>query len=295
MVTSSSSLSPPPSSTVLAVNVVLYALLAFMAWVVSRQNLDRLSTVPKFIALASLLRIAWFASEYAGWGDAASCRDAKGFVSFAGRLSAVLYFSAFSSVLFFWWDALRKRSDGLVPDEGGLSICEPRTVDILLKFWVFVVLAGLFMYKFFECDDANRQRVADAEIVAISLVFGALAIGLASVGGGLRVKLSYRESVASSQLSFRILAITVTCSVLFLMRVFLFLLYPVFDLKLKGAARQALYPWFFYTVPEVVPCVVLLFVLMKRRKVSVSMEDALLVAPMAHTRPSEDSLHVFRV
>lgn len=284
-------LSPPPSLVVFIINLVLYLLLIGLSTSVLKQNLGRLSTVPRFILVASILRIAWFAAEFAGWGEAAECKDPKGFSSFAGRLSTVLYFSAFLSVLFFWWDSLREG----FPEEARCRYCEPRMLDILLKFWVLVLMVGLYAYKFFECDEKNRDRVSKIEITAMSFTFALLAIGFASVGNGLRIQLSYRESVSASQLSFRITTITIVCVILFLTRFFLFMLYPLFEIKIKGTYQEFLYPWLFYTIPEIVPCSILLLTLLKRKKVSVAMEDALLVAPVTGARPEENSLYIFRV
>ena len=285
-----STLSPTPTAPKLAVNVVLYALLMLIAILTARKDLQRLNSVPKFIALASVLRVTWFIAEYMGWGESANCKDAKGLVSFCGRLSSVLFFAAFSSVLFFWWDVLRTRHDGIIPDADKPSYCvEPRTADLLIKFWVFVVMAGLFLYKFFTCDDDKRENVAQAEILAIAFTFGLLAIGFAAVGSGLRIKLQYRESNSSSHLRFRITIISVTCVVFFFVRATLFLLYPMFGIKLKGLLQDVTYPWFFYTMPEIIPSLTLLALLIQRRKVSVAMEDALLVAP------SEENLRIFHV
>src|SRR4051812_15640929 len=102
----SSPLSPPPTVLILVINVALYGLLGVFALSLSRKDLQRLSTVPRFIALGTLLRIVWFASEYAGWGTIAGCRDPKALVSFCGRLAAIAFFAAFSAIVFFWWDIL---------------------------------------------------------------------------------------------------------------------------------------------------------------------------------------------
>jgi hypothetical protein len=47
-------------------------------------------------------------------------------------------------------------------------------------------------------------------------------------------------------------------SVLFFLRVFLFLYTPLTQSQLSGSASTALYPHFFYTLPELVPLVLLI-------------------------------------
>jgi hypothetical protein len=233
--------------------------------------------------------------------------------------------------LFFWWDVLRAESDSLTLNSSSalndndsaaagrrgqaslgpeslanLStaastagtkrvLFEPRTIDILSKFWVFVILGGLFLYKMFTCDDAQRERVSDAELEAISLFFLMLSIGYFLVAHGLRHKLSLKVSISTSKLRFRITAISLCCVILFATKSILSLMYPVFNIKIKGTARDILYPWFFYTVPEIVPCFVLLTFLMKKKKSSVAMEDALLIAPIEHRNREEESLQIFRL
>jgi hypothetical protein len=51
------------------------------------------------------------------------------------------------------------------------------------------------------------------------------------------------------------------CTLMFGMRSFLFMANPLFQLTFEGLAWQVLYPWFFYPVPEVLPALVVLYLM----------------------------------
>ena len=242
--TTGDSLSPPPTLLVFILNLVIYTSLWFFAISLSRRDLKRLSVVPRFVLVSCMFRIAWFVSEYAEWHKTSSCRDARNIFSFLGRTAQLLTFSAFASVLFFWWDVLL--ADHLLIDKTVTSqpYFSPRVMELLLNFWLYILLFVLFLYKVYSCDEVVRSRIGNAELVTLAFFFGLLAIGYAVISFSLLQRLQLRESNSSTQLQKRIFIISIICIIFFSIRTVVFLLHPLFGVLLEGTVRDILYPWF---------------------------------------------------
>lgn len=293
----------PPSLPILIANVLVYAaLLLQSARLLRSDDSDKLRSFPRLICLSVLFRLTWFVSEYLGWGASVDCHDWEILVNFCGRCAQASLFTAFSAVLFFWWEILiseQRQASSIVSSPPETSFrelcCRPSTWQILINFWVYVVLLGLVWYKFESCDEDVRSGISQAEVVAIALFYLCLAIGFCYVCVGLSRQLQLRESVSSTQLQRRILIISTLCVLFFSLRSLLFLLNPLFGVVLKGTAREVLYPWFFYTVPEVLPALVAQWFMFRQKRATVALADALVVQPEYQSGNNGDALAVWRM
>ena len=140
-------------------------------------------------------------------------------------------------------------------------LCAPKTLQILFNFWVYVVVLSLFIVRFQTCGGASTpqqrtaERLADAQTAALAASSGVMSAGFLRVGTRLAHKLRRAPRVRS-----RVLLVTLVCFVAFLVRSVLFLVRPITGYRFQGVSEAVLYPWFFYTFPEVVPTAVVLVV-----------------------------------
>jgi len=264
------------------------------------EDRDRVSSFPRQIIAAVVFRIVWalaVISERFKKSQEDTCHDPHAFVSLVSRLSQLVFFSAFSGVLVTWWDVIQAAdlqgfnggngvgsgSSMLIPNEllsvlqtstAGpplvttnqvplsvfATLCRPSTLYILGNFWVFLTVVSLVAVEFYVCDSDMARSIDDSETVVVALFYTGLAVGFLYSYSKLKQLLVSREA-----LERKVRLITITCAVLFLERSVLFLLRPIFDVSLRGQLEILLYPNFFFTVPELIPSVVVLWLMIPER------------------------------
>jgi hypothetical protein len=248
---------------------------------------DRVSSFPQQVSGAIMFRVVWIVAVVSDWFRKAgedSCHDPHAFVSLCSRLAQLLFFSAFGGVLVTWWDVIRAEDRGAVrvsqdllrtlrrssthfPLDGAFlsmpslwsTLCSSSTIYVLGNFWVFAVVLALVAVEFYVCDAALGRRIDDAETVVVAVFYLGLAAGFAVSWRKLRGLLVAREDLERP-----VRVVAAVCAVLFCARSLLFLSRPLLHYSFQGTAQQVLYPSFFFTVPELVPSVVVLYLMTPR-------------------------------
>lgn len=227
-------------------------------------------------------------------GNITPCRDPHLLVEFTGRLAQLAFFSSFLNLLVLWADvlradderlsaaalspgadssatlaaalarsAMRVNNGGAVAHDGDSAaamrlhappslwkvLCVPQTLQVLFNFWVWILVLSLFLLRFESCTASSR--VSDAQTVALAAAYALLGIGFLIVSLRLAPRLSRLPRVRR-----RIIIVSTCCVVCFVGRAGLFLVRPISGYRFEGLAERVLYPWFFYTVPEIVPSLV---------------------------------------
>ncbi|KAA0155131.1 hypothetical protein FNF29_01882 [Cafeteria roenbergensis] len=217
------------------------------------------------VAASFVFRALWFfarGTDILGTQDpgASSCRSGlhcaeQILASFFNRLGQTIFFAAFAIIASF----LRKWGQSL--EQEGARISERDCVDLsfmLLSFYQALLQVGiLLLFLFFDVgEDADGYESFYLYSVVFSNVALALAVSLSgcSLVSRLGALLHHRARDAR----FRVAVIQWTVSVLLLLKSFLFVMRPLFGIVLTGEVGAVAYPWFFYTVPELVSgCLVL--------------------------------------
>lgn len=140
----------------------------------------------------------------------------------------------------------------------------PDIVQLLLNFWVYVIIIILLCVQWFECDKSVYDNIDRIETVTIASFF--LVLGTMFLWYGLRLALLLKNLPyqASARLMRNTIIIACVASLFFVLRGILFLLEPLFAVRLNGTAAQIMYPWFFYPVPEIIPALLLLHLMSPR-------------------------------
>jgi hypothetical protein len=147
-------------------------------------------------------------------------------------------------------------------------------VQVLLNFWVYVVIAVLLFAQWFECDPVKYKAVDVTQTVVIAIFFAGLALMFARYGLRLLLLLRQMQHPVRARLAANIATICALCASLFLLRGVLFLLEPLFHYRITGWWQDALFPWAFYPLPELVPGIVMLHLMAPRpRQVRVRQDD----------------------
>ena len=215
---------------------------------------------------------AWDA-PCAGWRD---CRHIG--VTIFNRLATLAYFSAFSLVLSFWMEV----ADGAAGEEagverpllqkaggggggGGISAGLAGSGDsaqtnrhqvmlMIVNIWMYVVLFGITVAKPL-CGKAWQARLHAVDMWQTAAFFALLTVATLSYGYQLRAQLApvkiHVHGVAAA-VERKLLAIVCVCGALFALKSACFAWGQV------GSLPEWSHPWLFYTVPEVVPGLLLL-------------------------------------
>ncbi|KAF0697047.1 Aste57867_12231 [Aphanomyces stellatus] len=222
-----------------------------------------------------------------------------------GKLSTLVYFSAFSLILQFWSDVLHDAAAASAthshhhPSVSAKPASSSRRNNLLaiVNVWMYVLEVGQLLAKTFEWRVPPWVSNADGAVIAA--FYGAMSIMLAIYA--LRLRLIFARggadmtssSAVSKTVATRVTIIGLLSSALFVVRSVLFFASP------KDTLDHA-YPWMYYAMPELVPgCAVLLFMRVKqpsavhhRRKDSASPMALSLVTERVPFLTSEDVLSV---
>ncbi|GBG34119.1 Hypothetical Protein FCC1311_103422 [Hondaea fermentalgiana] len=149
--------------------------------------------------------------------------------------------------------------------EGFNAICSllcmlltPDIVQLLLNFWVYVIIIILLSVQWFECDKETYDEIDRAQTITIAVFFLLLGTMFLRYGVSLVSALSKLRHESAAQLVRSTIVISTVSSLLFALRGVLFLLEPLFAFRLTGVWAQIMYPWFFYPVPELIPALLLM-------------------------------------
>jgi hypothetical protein len=150
-------------------------------------------------------------------------------------------------------------------------LCSPSTIQVLFNFWVWIIALGLFVFKYESC--AHSSTVSNAQTICIAIASGILGIMFIVIGVRLYRKLGQREIPGRKRLQRKIFWVSLICFISFgLFRCILFLIQPLTGYYFTGILGNILYPWFFYTVPELIPSFVMLWF---TRRHTMTMENEL--------------------
>lgn len=194
-------------------------------------------------------------------------------VSSFGKLATLLYFSAFTLLLRFWEDVLHlalRAEKPLARIAANQSVIaeytrtstqqqlRARKIFVVANVWIYLVEFALLVVKtlFPRVDDSFLFQ-ADYGVVA--LFFFLLAVMLARCAYKLRrVLLKIEFSALAAGIAWRVTWLGAVSSVVFFLRSVLLLIatpgIEVFDPHRSN-------PWLFYTIPEIVPGVVVIFMM----------------------------------
>jgi len=129
----------------------------------------------------------------------------------------------------------------------------PDMLQVLLNLWMYIMVVVLLFAEWFTCDPVKSQVASSAQTITISAFTILLSLMFVRYGTQLCFVLSGLRSPLSKKLRLNVLALTIVCSVSTFLRGVLFLLVPVFGIRLTGLLGTVFYPWGFYTIPEILP------------------------------------------
>lgn len=215
----------------------------------------------RFIIFSYTCRSFWcFARAAALFGEKCEYHCMYSLVSLSNRLASVAFFAAFSFVITAWAGiAGAEQSDSVRRQK----LRRTRRLFFALNLWLLLCMTGLMVVRFlvrFRPEQSARLEDADAWIVALLSAVVALGVGyyglkLFCMSG--RYDTSSALYRARARLMFATLAIPALC----LARATLFLYRPVTGREITGWVIDLLYPWFWYSVPEIVSGVTVLLVM----------------------------------
>ncbi|KAH9260570.1 hypothetical protein BASA81_001037 [Batrachochytrium salamandrivorans] len=242
----------------------------------SRIDFAKLASFPKLICAAALFRMVWLVCVFSDLSPSVGCERGellwvlRNALLFTGELAQICSLTAFSSIFFFWWDALLA---------SGNRVCNLSLLQILLNLWVFVLWVSLFAYRLLrgKCNDGGAEQWEESEWeeeLLLSGFFALLGLGFAIVGVGLARMLHTKPSSSGERMRFKIGAICLSAVPLFLTKSGLLL---ALALGSTPPAGGMWYPWLYFTLPEVLPALVCLYFLRRRDVDSIALEDAALL------------------
>jgi len=157
------------------------------------------------------------------------------------------------------------------------SLLSPDMLQLLLNFWMYVIILGLHIYQFFECDQVISKRVDYAETGVIALFYYVLSVMYLVYGYKLiRLLRQIRHPLAATLIRNTIF-ITLICVTSFLLNGFLRSLTPIFNARITGTSSKVLYPWFILPVPELLPTLLILHLMTPvARKTTINASSPLL-------------------
>lgn len=253
------------------------AVLLGAAYSWSRMDFAKLASFPKLVCAAAVFRMVWLVCVISGLSPSLGCERGevlwvlRNALLFTGELAQICSLTAFSSIFFFWWDALLA---------SGNRVCNLTLLQIMFNLWVFVLWVSLFAYRLLrgKCSDGSGEEEWEEELL-LSGFFGLLGLGFATVGVGLARMLGKKPSSSGRRMRLKIGLICLSTVPLFLTKSGLLLASAVGSPTTLGGAWD---PWLYFTLPEVLPALVCLYVLRRRDVDSIALEDAALL-------PGEDA------
>ena len=269
----------------------------------------RLLYISQNVALAMLLRLVWvviklFKLVPKPKEGMQSCHNYHTFVSACNRLSQLLFFTAFASIITYWVEvlqnvrAVKRQEEGLqsreeisrilanstLRRERGAPLAvvadladstmmrkdrqflSPSSVQILVNFWAYASILILLTVQWFECNRKVYEWIYDGETICIAFFYGLLSVGYVVHGRRLSLELRRVESPMARRMNRYCWTLVAACVLVFPIRTVLFLLRPIFRVQLKGVLYKVAYPWFFYPLPEVIPALILLHLMTPRSR-----------------------------
>ena len=244
------------------------------------------------LATSFLLRCAWcflteinfgneWVAEHGEWQPVAcvswlSCPHIV--VTALNRLATLVFFTSFSCVVTFWEDlttrSIASESMPLLPSAAVRLAQQKRRATpvqiffVVLNAWLYAIfIAEIAAFPFLSKNTQGKVHTFD--MYQVVFFFSVLAITMLLYGLRLRKLLVPVEAHATvvSVLECTLLLIVIVCCALFALKCVCFLWNVVCThLACKGGSKlpPGMYPWAFYTAPELVPGI-LLIVLMSVR------------------------------
>ncbi|OQR84228.1 hypothetical protein ACHHYP_13697 [Achlya hypogyna] len=166
------------------------------------------------------------------------------------HIATLLYVSAFTILLRFWDDmrnvtSARQESRWLAPRRSSKSYV------VVINVWMYLVEAILFLAETL-LPMAKTNMLNSSRDVIESLFY--FVLGLLLVRGAYRLKLDLQSvelSALAHSLGARVWGLGLTCGVSFLFKSFM-------GLYVVSAAVPSVNPWVLYTLPEILPAVIVI-------------------------------------
>lgn len=122
---------------------------------------------------------------------------------------------------------------------------------VALSVWIALLqLAALVVRFFFRLSDRQLERFENVDACVTAFFSLMLAAGMVLQALRLFRALVAFESPVLRRLRWGLCGIALPCSALLLLRAGLFLYRPITGRLLDGTLGSVMYPWFFYTAPE---------------------------------------------
>lgn len=238
------------------------------------------------LATSFLLRCAWCFLTEVNFGNEWVAKDAEWHpvacvswlscphivVTALNRLATLVFFTAFSCVVTFWEDlttrSVASESVPLLPSAAVRLAQQKRRATpvqvffVVLNAWLYAIfIAEIAAYPFLRAN--TQAKVHTFDMYQVVFFFSVLAATVLLYGLRLRKLLLPVEAHASvvSVLECKLLLIVIVCCTLFALKCVCFLWNVVCThLSCTGGSRlpSGMYPWAFYTAPELVPGVLLI-------------------------------------
>ena len=253
----------------------------------------KISAFPKQLAIAFLLRAAWFLlKRYNVWaydpnnhhGNNTRCYQKHTAVTAFNRVSKLFLFSAFSNISFLWSEVytrhlqvkeqrLRNLSSLQVQSRAQKSrCCSPTAAQYLLSFWVYAILIALLAAEYFWCDDAISVQIYNFESFAISFFF--LVLSILFLWNGCKVYQVVRsikqdpsvKRPVTVRVARRTLLVIIVCVISFLIGSTCALYRPITGLDFSTKVYHIIYPWFIYPFPDLIPSMFVLWLFAPKEK-----------------------------
>lgn len=258
----------------------------------------RMRWFPTFLGFSYLARIAWFllsnthAFEWVVGSHAPYTYEhmiidvpilptdidiyVLGVTSF-GKLATLLYFSAFTLLLRFWEDVLTQAQRADMPlarfaanqsvlaayTRASRQHVRSRTLFVVANVWIYLVEGALIVLKTLFPTYQTNSLLFQLDYGVVALFFSLLALMLARSAIALqRVLRKIEFSALARRLAARVTLLGLAVSLLFLYRsVLLLISMPAIEVFDPHGAN----PWLFYTIPELVPGVLVIAMMSVKR------------------------------
>ena len=232
-------------------------------------------------------------------------------VTAVNRVSKLFLFTAFSNVAFMWWEICaeysKTRANRLreltavqvqtTQSHKKPSRCSPRTLQLLLNFWVYVILTALLLVEYFWCTPTLDQNNKIYTFETLSIAFFFLVLSLLYLWYGIRV-LAIVRAISQDKTALkkpitvivarRTLVIMAVCVICFLAGGLCSIYQPLTGHSFPASMYHILYPWFVYPVPDLIPSVLVLFMLAPKNRLPRRTKDP--STPLLTRRRSARSL-----
>ena len=209
------------------------------------------------------------------------------------RLAMLFFFSAFSVIAIFWAEVVNQaksaalqtatNGDDADEEEGGDSsgqgnggpntgslltggsdsnggqpvrdCCNPQTLFIMLNVWVYIIEAiVLYMESFGTYDKDTYDNIRDYNYICVSVFFAMLTVAMLCIGHSMHRLMKGVDRLILSKMII-IMVATSTC---FTLRSIILSWEPLTKNRIPAHAWNIIDPTFLYTVPELLPSLVVL-------------------------------------